>query len=188
MGHELESARLTDFAIAAYRYCRRRGLPLEQIYAEVDELVREQFGNDFFITAQLATLDVERGELHLVNAGHPGPLLVRRGHITDLHWRRDALPLGLGDVEDGEVGVQVHALEPGDRLLLYTDGLTEARAPDGSLFGEHGLADTIVRACSDQHPPAEAVRRLMQTLGEFRGHEWRDDASVVMVQWPAAPT
>ena len=162
-------------------------LSLEDMYAAIDQLLRDRFDDGRFVTGQLAVLDVARGELRLLNAGHPGPLLIRRGRVISLRGRRVALPLGLGDVGDGDVTEQVHALEPGDRLLFYTDGLTEARAPDGSLFGEHRLADTIERACSDQHPAAEAVRRLMLTLGEFRDHDWRDDATIMMVQWPAAP-
>ncbi len=187
MGHELESSLLSDVTVATYRHARRRGASLEDMYAAIDQLLRDRFDDGRFVTGQLAVLDVARGELRLLNAGHPGPLLIRRGRVISLRGRRVALPLGLGDVGDGDVTEQVHALEPGDRLLFYTDGLTEARAPDGSLFGEHRLADTIERACSDQHPAAEAVRRLMLTLGEFRDHDWRDDATIVMVQWPAAP-
>jgi serine phosphatase RsbU (regulator of sigma subunit) len=187
MGHELESSLLSDVTVATYRHARRRGASLEAVYAAIDQLLRDRFDDGRFVTAQLAVLDVARGELRLLNAGHPGPLLIRRGRVISLRGRRVALPLGLGDVGDGDITEQVHALEPGDRLLFYTDGLTEARAPDGSLFGEHRLADTIERACSDQHPAAEAVRRLMLTLGEFRDHDWQDDATIVMVQWPAAP-
>jgi serine phosphatase RsbU (regulator of sigma subunit) len=187
MGHDLASSLLTDLTVAAYRHTRRRGASLEEMYVEIDQLLRDRYDDGRFVTAQLAVLDVRRGELGLLNAGHPGPLLVRRGRVIDLRGRRVALPLGLGDVGYGDVTAQVHALEPGDRLLFYTDGLTEARAPDGSLFGEARLVDTIERACSDTHPPAEAVRRLMRALGEFRNHEWHDDASIVMVQWPAAP-
>jgi serine phosphatase RsbU (regulator of sigma subunit) len=186
MGHELESSLLTDLTVAAYRHARRRGSSVEEMYLEIDQLLRDRFDDGRFVTAQLAVLDVEGGELRLLNAGHPGPLLVRRGRVINLRGRRVALPLGLGDVGDADADQQIHALEPGDRLLFYTDGLTEARAPDGSQFGEERLVDTIERACSDQHPPAEAVRRLMHTLGEFRDHEWHDDASIVMVQWPAS--
>lgn len=187
MGHQLDSSLLTDLAVAAYRHARRRGASIEEMYVEIDRLLRDRYDDGRFVTAQLAVLDVRRGELGWLNAGHPGPLLVRRGRVIALRGRAVALPLGLGDVGTGEVTVQSQTLEPGDRLLFYTDGLTEARAPDGSLFGEARLVDTIERACSDQHAPAEAVRRLMHALGEFRKHEWHDDASIVMVQWPAAP-
>jgi serine phosphatase RsbU (regulator of sigma subunit) len=75
------------------------------------------------------------------------------------------------------------SLEPGDRVLLYTDGVTEARAPDGSLFGEDRLVDVIERARNETHVLAEAVRRLMQAVRSFHGERWRDDATIVMVHW-----
>jgi len=183
MGHDLEAALLTDLMVSAYRYFRRRSIPLEETYARLDALLRETFGGDRFVTAQLAVLDTKRGELRLVNAGHPGPLLVRRGRLTNLRGQRPSLPLGLGDLGVVDVVEQTHSLEPNDRLLFYTDGLTDARAPDGSLFGEHRLADTVDRAFSEQHLPAEAVRRLMHALGAFHDDDWRDDATIVMVLW-----
>jgi serine phosphatase RsbU (regulator of sigma subunit) len=186
VGHDLESALLADFTVAAYRHSRRRRSSLQDTYMEVDALMRRTSSANHFVTAQLAVLDVERGQLQLLNAGHPGPLMVRNGHITNLPQRRDALPIGLGDLTKDEVTVQVHALQPNDRLLFFTDGVTEARAADGSVFGEERLVDTIERACSDQHLPAEAVRRLMHALGEFHGHHWRDDATVMMVEWSNA--
>jgi serine phosphatase RsbU (regulator of sigma subunit) len=186
MGHDLDAARLTDLMVSAYRYCRRRSVPLEDTYARLDALLRETFGDDRFVTAQLAVLDTMRGELRVLNAGHPGPLLVRHGRLTNLRGYRPALPLGFGDLGAPDVKVQTHSLEPEDRLLFYTDGLTEARAPDGSLFGEQRLAHTIDRAYSDQHLPAEAVRRLMHALGAFHDNRWRDDATIVMVAWTPA--
>ena len=188
LGHDLQSALLADMTVATYRHCRRRGSSLQETYTEVDELVRGTLGENRFVTAQLAVLDVKQGQLQLLNAGHPGPLMVRGGHITAMPRRRDALPLGLGDLTRDEVTVQEHALQRNDRLLFFTDGVTEARASDGSLFGEQRLVDTIERACSDQHVAAEAVRRLMHALGEFHGHKWRDDATLMMVEWSDRPS
>jgi serine phosphatase RsbU (regulator of sigma subunit) len=143
----------------------------------------EEFGIGRFVTAQLATFDVTTGRLDLVSAGHPGPLLVRERHVIDLQADRPAVPLGLGDLDVGELTIRSHLLQPDDRLLFYTDGLTEARAPDGSLFGVERLVETVERARGDTHVLAEAVRRLMHTLGAFRDDVWRDDATLMMVHW-----
>jgi sigma-B regulation protein RsbU (phosphoserine phosphatase) len=77
------------------------------------------------------------GELVVANAGHPGPLLRRDrdGGVREVGGRG---PL-LGRFAGGRYAEERIALEPGDRLVLYTDGVTAARAPDGELFGEERL-------------------------------------------------
>jgi hypothetical protein len=183
MGHDLEAARLAELMVSAYRHCRRQQMSLAQTYVELDGLLRDSFGTGRFVTAQLATLDVDDGRLEVLSAGHPGPLVVRDGHVIDLQAARPALPLGLGDIGTGEIDVRTRSLQPGDRLLCYTDGLVDARGPDGSQFGVERLVDTVERARDDTHVLAEALRRLMHTLGAFRDDVWRDDATLVMVHW-----
>jgi serine phosphatase RsbU (regulator of sigma subunit) len=75
------------------------------------------------------------------------------------------------------------SLRPDDRLLMYTDGVTEARSEEGALFGEQRLIDVVERARKDTDLLAEAVRRVMHDLGTFRGGDWRDDATLVVVHW-----
>ena len=183
MGHDLGAARLAELMVLGYRHCRREHRTLDETYVALDGLLRDAFGVGRFVTAQLATLDVSTGTLDLVSAGHPGPLLVRDRHVIDLQADRATLPLGLGDLEVGELRIRSHLLQPDDRLLFYTDGLTEARAPDGSSFGVERLVDTVEVARGDTHVLAEAVRRLMHTLGTFRDDVWRDDATLMMVHW-----
>jgi serine phosphatase RsbU (regulator of sigma subunit) len=146
----------------------------------MDDVVPRSFGIEHFVTAQLARIDVERGTVELVNAGHPGPLLQRRGRLVPVRPPAITRPLGIGA---GEATVSRLALERDDRLLFYTDGLTDALAPDGSRFGEQRLAETIERACNETHLPSEAIRRLLHSLVAHRGATWRDDATVVMVEW-----
>jgi serine phosphatase RsbU (regulator of sigma subunit) len=74
-------------------------------------------------------------------------------------------------------------LEPGDRLLLYTDGITEARSPDGEFFGEQRLADFITAAAAAAVPAPETVRRLMRSLLTHQADQLQDDASIIMLEW-----
>lgn len=183
MGHDLDAARLTDLMVSGYRHCRRRGLALPESYRVLDQLLRDTFGNERFVTAQFVTLDTVTGSLELLNAGHPGPLVVRDRHVIDLRSDHPAFPLGLGDLDGAEPEPRTHSLQPDDRLLFYTDGLTEARAADGSLFGQERLIETVEAARNDTHVLAEALRRLMHTLGAFGDDDWHDDATLVMVHW-----
>ena len=184
MGHDLQAARLTELAISGYRHCRRRLRSLPETYEHLDELLRDTFGDHRFVTGQLAVLDAVTGTLEILNAGHPGPLLVRDGHVTDLRAVEvRALPFGVGDLGRAPIRTRTVTLQPGDRVLLYTDGITEARGPDGELFGEERLVDVVERGRTETHVLAEAVRRLVQVLGTFQDGVWRDDATIVMVHW-----
>ena len=183
MGHDLQAARLTELMVSTYRHCRRRLMSLRDTYETLDGLLRDTFGEHRFVTAQFAVLDADDGTLELLTAGHPGPLLVRDGHVINLRPVEIAMPLGLGNLRDAPIPVRTESLEPGDRLLLYTDGITEARNAEGALFGEDRLVDVVEQARSETRVLAEAVRRLMHEVGAFQAGHWRDDATIVMVHW-----
>jgi serine phosphatase RsbU (regulator of sigma subunit) len=183
MGHGLEASRLTNLTLTAYRHCRRRNINIEDIRGELDAVVADVFGVERFVTAQIGVLDTRTGSLRLVNAGHPGPLVVRNGRIVSAQNSHAGVPLGVGAQFPPSTVVNTLSLEPEDRILFYTDGLTDAVASDGTPFGLDRLVDTINTACSDNLPPAEAVRRLMHSIVAHRGAAWRDDAMVVMVTW-----
>jgi serine phosphatase RsbU (regulator of sigma subunit) len=75
-------------------------------------------------------------------------------------------------------------LEPGDCVLLYTDGVTDARAPDGAFFGEQRLVDLIVRNLAAGLPAPETMRRVVHALLEHQQGRLDDDASLLLLQWP----
>jgi serine phosphatase RsbU (regulator of sigma subunit) len=75
-------------------------------------------------------------------------------------------------------------LEPGDSVLLYTDGVTEARSPAGDFFGERRLVDLIVRNLAAGLPAPETMRRVVHALLEHQQGRLDDDASLLLVQWP----
>jgi serine phosphatase RsbU (regulator of sigma subunit) len=74
-------------------------------------------------------------------------------------------------------------LEPGDRLVLYTDGITEARSPAGEFFGERRLTDFISAAAAAGDPAPETVRRLMRHVLTHQADQLQDDASIVVLEW-----
>jgi serine phosphatase RsbU (regulator of sigma subunit) len=74
-------------------------------------------------------------------------------------------------------------LEPRDRVLLYTDGVTEGRASDGTLFGLQRLADFIIRHSSALLPAPETMRRLNHAIVEYQQGRLRDDATAVLIEW-----
>ncbi len=180
VGHGLPAALLASAAVGAYRHARRGGLDLPAVAAAMDAVLAGQFTDSRFATAVIARLDADTGLLRWVNCGHPDPLLVRDGVLLRPAPCRPARPLGLlaGEPEVCEV-----QLRPGDRVLLHTDGVVEARSPDGEFFGEERLADLVVRAELAGDPPPETMRRLMGSVMEHQAGQLQDDASIVMVEW-----
>lgn len=181
VGHGLAAAGLSTFAVATYRHSRRGGLDLVDTYAAMDDALRDHFGQAFFVTGVLAQLNPHTGLLRWVNAGHPPPLLLRSGRIVKVLDGPPATPMGL-PMFSSDVVVREEQLEPGDSLVLYTDGVTEARRPGGELLGVEGLREFIQRGASTLSPP-ETLRRLRRALLADEGAELRDDATVMLVDW-----
>ncbi|MFD5315899.1 PP2C family protein-serine/threonine phosphatase [Streptomyces sp. NPDC127098] len=181
MGHDLDAAAMATVAIGAYRHARRVFISLAEKYAFMDDAISRQFGPDHFVTAQLMHVNVATGAMELVNAGHPAPLLIRDGRVVAQLESATTLPVGFG----GEVPkVREHMLEPGDRVLCYTDGIIEERLCDGAPFGEERLIDCVDRLGVEPTEGARAyLRRLSHTLRREREGHTSDDATLFMVQW-----
>ncbi len=180
MGHGLTAAGLAAFALSAYRQTRRARAGLVESVRAVDRAVGEQFGGEQFVTGVLAELDLDTGVLEWVSAGHPAPLLLRAGRLVKQLEAPPATPLGL--IGDAEVVVARESLEPGDRVLLYTDGLPEARLPDGAFLTVERLADFIERQ-GVGHTPPETLRRLRRMIMEYQDGQLQDDATALLVEW-----
>ena len=180
VGHGLEASRLANLAVVAYRHSRRRDVDLAHTVAAIDRVVREQVDPERFLTSLLVELDTTTGRLRIANAGHPPPLLVRRERVIGEVRCERRPPIGFGAVDTPITEV---ALEPGDRLLLYTDGVVEARSASGEQFGVERLADFMARAAFSEEPPAETMRRLIHSVLDHEAGQLRDDATVVLLGW-----
>jgi hypothetical protein len=183
MGHGFDATVMAAVVVHAYRHGRRIGATLAENHRAMDEAFAAHFRDDQFATAQIAELDARTGRLRWLTAGHPPPLLVRDGRAIGALESPPALPIGMGD-EVGEISeVQ---LEPGDAVLMHTDGVTEARGADGDFFGAERLADFVGRAAAAGLEPAETVRRLTHALLDHQGGDLQDDATILLVQWHGA--
>jgi hypothetical protein len=181
VGHDLTASVLAAVTVGSYRHSRRAGLGLADTYAAMDQVIAGQFGGERFVTGQLGQLDCVTGRLQWLNAGHPLPLLVRRAKVVDTLACQPAPPLALGL---GQPEIATTALEPADRVLFYTDGVSEGRNLDGEPFGEGRLADLLVRETLAGQPAAETMRRLAHAILAHQGRSPRDDATMVFLEWP----
>jgi serine phosphatase RsbU (regulator of sigma subunit) len=180
VGHGLPATLLASVAISAYRHARRNALDLPEIAVEINAVIAGQFAASQFATAVLARLDIDTGRLRWINAGHPEPLILRGSALVQPPRCPPSRPLGLQETKPATCETR---LEPGDRLLLYTDGITEARAPDGEFFGEQRLADFIATAVAAGDTAPETVRRLMRHVLTHQAGQLQDDASIVVLEW-----
>ncbi|MFD8646841.1 PP2C family protein-serine/threonine phosphatase [Streptomyces mirabilis] len=181
MGHGLDAATMATVAIGAYRHARRVFISLAEKYAFMDDAISRQFGPDHFVTAQLMHVNVATGEMGLVNAGHPAPLLIRDGKVVRQLESATTLPIGFGGEEPR---IREHTLQQGDRVLCYTDGIIEEHVAGGEPFGEERLIHCVNRLGEE---PSEGMRsdlrRLSRTLKSERGGRTTDDATLFMIEW-----
>ena len=137
--------------------------------------LKENLPQSKFVTLFLGRLDTKSGNVEYVNAGHTPPLLLRRSGTTEL-TESDLL---LGVVARAEFVNRQLQLEPGDSLVLYTDGVTEARNEEGDDLGSALLADAL----TDLHGAnAEAVAAAVhETVLTHVGEAEMDDDVTLLV-------
>lgn len=180
-GHDLTSGALTATALAAARKVRREGHGLVATVELLDATISKHFGDERFATGILGKLDLATGELQYVNAGHPAPLLMRDGRVVKSLDRGRQPMFGLGGYD--EITVAREQLERGDRVVFYSDGVTEARGADGGFFGLDRLIDTLTRgAAADQRAP-ETLRRVMHDVLGHQDGVLQDDATLLIAEW-----
>jgi serine phosphatase RsbU (regulator of sigma subunit) len=139
-----------------------------------------------FATAVLARIDTSTGVISVLNAGHPPPLLVRGGKVVKELSPPPRLPLGVEPLAGrGAAAVEVlcEQLEPGDRLLFHTDGVTEARDSAGEFFGDERLVELTEHAAATELPAPEMLRRLVAAVLEHQNGELQDDATLLLAEW-----
>ena len=194
-GHDLAAGLLASVGLASCRSTRRAGGSLPDVAARADETIAQQFGESRFVTALLCDLDVATGVFSSIPCGHPPPLLIRGNRVIRELSRLPQLPLGLADLDlltgfgAGSAGpgrpapVYTERLAPGDRLLLYTDGIIEGQAPDGRSFGMQRLTDFFLWDGNGRMPAPETLRQLNRAITDFQHGRLSDDATIVMVEW-----
>ncbi|MDX2813316.1 PP2C family protein-serine/threonine phosphatase [Streptomyces sp. PA03-5A] len=129
-----------------------------------------------FVTAVVADIPDDEPVVHLVTCGHPPPLRLHEGRVTPLDMPAPAPPLGLTQFAGAEPSVRTFAFEPGDTLLLYTDGVVEARDVAGSFYPLTGRL-----AGQPAGDPEALVERLCTDLLAYAGGCLGDDAAVLAI-------
>jgi len=179
MGHGLEASQIATLAVSEYRRGRRSDLGFGEILRGMDEVIASQFGDERFVTGQLAELDLGSGRLTVVNAGHPAPLVFREGGVVSDLPCRPCPPMGLGLIRTEEAHID---LGSDDAVLFHTDGITEARPPGGEQFGRDRLAEVVLGALRRDDRPAEVLRHVVRAVAMHTGGPMADDATAIFLR------
>jgi serine phosphatase RsbU (regulator of sigma subunit) len=154
----------------------RDGTPAGLLTLANDALVRRAI-EARFATAFYAVLD-RRGRLTFCNAGHNPPFLVRRNGVC----RLECGGIMVGAFERAVFDEETHQLEPGDVLVAYSDGVTEARDSNGDEFGEDRLLSCVQANCT--RPPVEIMECLLSAVRQFSaGTAQSDDVTMLVLRY-----
>ncbi|MFJ4408990.1 PP2C family protein-serine/threonine phosphatase [Streptomyces sp. NPDC088910] len=181
MGHDTSAGLTAALAMSTCRSHRRSGATIPDASRAIEDTLVGQFGHTRYATGVLADLELDTGKFSWVNRGHLLPVLIRGGRWSSTLYCPPAGPMGSGF--NLPVEQRTEQLEPGDRLLLFTDGITEARDSDGREFGVERFTDFITRHHADNLPVDETLRRLMRTVMEYHHGRLEDDATVLFCEW-----
>ena len=172
MGHQVGAAVLATLLVGGLRNARRAGVGLaEQVRLASDGLASHAAAGGF-VTGLVGRIDLQARAATIVNAGHPLPLRLRDGRV-------DRVPLDpdppFGTVPGYEYRVQTLPLDPGDRLLLFTDGMVERNTTEVDI-------ESMVASGARMHP-REAVQHLTHAILEATGGRLHDDATALCLDW-----
>ena len=178
-GKGLPAALLMSNLQAAVRAFATETSAPSAVCGNVNRLLCRNMASGRFATFCYARIDTRARRIVYANAGHNPPLLIRAdGSVTRLS--EGGMVLGIfpeNAYEQAEL-----PLAPGDRLLFYTDGITEARSPDGEEYGEDRLASS---AASARHQPVDVSKdALLAEVNAFTGGRFDDDATLIVVGVP----
>jgi phosphoserine phosphatase RsbU/P len=175
-GKGLDAVRLSAQVLATFRERAGDHRDLGTLLARLDDRVAELAETDEdFVTAVLLQLTAD-GVLTVVNAGHPAPILLSGDSSRLLEVEPTRAPLGL----HGTSGTLTTRVWPHDRLLLYTDGLTEARDPRTRAFLP---VQTIVEAVRPGDGVSEAMTELRDQALRWSGGALHDDIALVLIEY-----
>ena len=176
LGKGLPAARTAAVVLGAFREAAYDTADLAQIATRIEASLEHQEAEQEFVTAVLAQISDDGSQVEILNCGHPSPLLVRDGEVTALEPSEASLPLGLASMAQGAREISMSPLKHGDRLLFYTDGISEARDRQGAFYPLERSGDLL--ALPDL---GSALDRLVDDVRRHVGHALLDDAAMLLV-------
>jgi sigma-B regulation protein RsbU (phosphoserine phosphatase) len=176
IGRGMPAALLMSNLQAAVRAFAMPASQPEDVCQNVNALLARSMAKGKFITFCYSLLDLENGTITYCNAGHSAPMLSRRNGSIE---RLDSTGLVIGINDDEQYTTGVMRLEPGDRLVWFTDGVTEARSNDGQYFSDERLMAVIAQHVKE--PPDRLAALIVDAVRQWTGGSFDDDLTVLVL-------
>jgi hypothetical protein len=184
--HGLASIGEAATVLSAFREGAHRCATLPELVAALEDSVCRSMDDaadtrhdpgEHFITAIVLDVPDHDHQAQMINCGHPPPLLVHDRQVTALHAGHPAPPLGMCEPPAPTRRTDPFTFQPGDMLVLYTDGVIEARSPAGDLYP---LAERV--ASFPAAGPEALLHRIHRDLLAHIGEDPADDAAVMVIE------
>lgn len=175
-GKGLNAVQTAAAVLGTFREAAYEAPDLPTLAARIEFSLQRQSEEEEFVTAILAELNRDGSRIAILNCGHPPPLLVSGPHARFVEPAKPGLPFGLFGLASEERQVDTICLNSGERLLLYTDGISEARDNKGSFYQLEGCASLIDGVSEDV-----ALDRLGESVIRHVGHALLDDAAMIII-------
>jgi serine phosphatase RsbU (regulator of sigma subunit) len=180
-GKGVAAVRTASMVLGGFREAAYDANDLAEIAARIERSMRHQAAEQEFVTAVLAQMTPGGGMIEILSCGHPAPLLVRDGNAVPAESPDPGLPLGLSSLVDVERRADTWPFGPGDQILFYTDGISEARDKAGAFYPLSQCGQILAG-----NDPDEALDLLRDQVIRHVGHKLTDDAAMLLVSIAAA--
>jgi PAS domain S-box-containing protein len=177
-GHGIGSALVANRIYSETMGHLRTGVPFIDMFAELNRFLIEDIDAGMFITVAAASIDTHLCRMVFAGAGHPPAMLVRRGQSPLLLESRSPILGALPDAVDTTPSLELQ-LEPGDRIVLYTDGITEVFNSREEMLGIEGLREIVRQTAA--LPWDEMKQGILDGVAAWRSGPPSDDVSLVLV-------
>jgi len=148
------------------------------IVGTLNKSISQNNESSMFVTFFLGVLDLSNGELKYTNAGHNPPVIIKKNKEAVMFEKTKFIPVGL--FEDFEYGESTLKLETGDKIFLYTDGVSEAENCENELFGDGTIMDIIGRNVTA--PPRELIHKMEEGISaHVNGFTQSDDITMMTI-------
>src|SRR5260370_18929757 len=178
-GHGIGSALVANRIYSEAAAHLRSGIPVVDMFSELNRfLIQEIDSSGMFVTAAAARIDAQQRRMFFAGAGHPPAMVARRGQRPILLESRSMILGALPEAVDATTTLEVQ-LQPDDRVVLYTDGITEVFNSRGEMLGIEGVQEIVGR--TSPLPPDQMKQGILDGVAAWREGPPTDDVSLMLV-------